>query len=611
MIDRALLLIGALAVTLGPLASHADEPVPFITHRDGKLYEGDQEFRFVSWNIPNLHNVEDAFEFFGTSPWRWPDAFEIADALETVHQMGGRVARTYVLSVRREGSDMGDNVHVIAPGEFNEEAFETLDLVLKIAAEKGVRVLIPLVDNWHWWGGAREYEAFRGKPKGSFWSDAEVIADFKQTIDHVVRRRNTLTGVRYCDDPTILGWETGNEVDATPEWTREIAAYLKQLDPNHLVVDGCSLHGIPTESLGDPHVDVVTTHHYPNTGNNNAEAVVAAIKTVGRKKAYFVGEFGFLPVDEAQRVFGTVVDGGASGALFWSLRFHRREGGFYWHHEASGGDVFKAYHWPTFPSGEEYREHLVMPMIREAAYRIRGLETPPMPVPATPTMLRPESPRLLSWQGSAGATGYDIQRASDASGPWTTIAEGVSDAAVQYRPLYADESAQPGTASYYRVIAKSETGTSPPSAAVGPIVANERLLVDEMAEPSRAASISGEVRFVTNEARKVQEDIHRLAMPAVSAVTYRIAGACRRVSVWVFAGSDPSLTIETSSDGGTFVAADSNIDSPSLGANDYGYLRPFLFTAKVTEADQGWIRLRTTAETPNDVQVSRVEIRHE
>ena len=59
----------------------AAEPMRFITHRDGKLYDGDAEFRFVSWNIPNLHCVEDAFDFLGDSPWRWPDEFEIAAAL--------------------------------------------------------------------------------------------------------------------------------------------------------------------------------------------------------------------------------------------------------------------------------------------------------------------------------------------------------------------------------------------------------------------------------------------------------------------------------------------------------------------------------------------------
>ncbi|MCG6923140.1 MAG: hypothetical protein LJF15_18950, partial [Acidobacteria bacterium] len=42
--------------------------------------------------------------------------------------------------------------------------------------------------------------------------------------------------------------------------------------------------------------------------------------------------------------------------LVWSLRSHRREGGFYWHSEPFGSGLFKAYHWPGFASGDDYDE---------------------------------------------------------------------------------------------------------------------------------------------------------------------------------------------------------------------------------------------------------------
>src|SRR5208283_5343902 len=91
-----------------------------------------------------------------------------------------------------------------------------------------------------------------------------LIADFKETIRFVLMRTNTLTGVRYGDDKAILCWETGNEISPTTEWTREMARYIKSLDTNHLVMDGRAWQLQP-ESLAMPEIDIVTTHHYPNS----------------------------------------------------------------------------------------------------------------------------------------------------------------------------------------------------------------------------------------------------------------------------------------------------------------------------------------------------------
>ena len=183
----------------------------FITVKGDKLMDGDAELRFISCNVPNLHYIEDYLPFSGTNQWRLPDEFEIRDALISIKQMGGKVARIYVFSVRKEG-DTVEIFHVEGPGKFNEEAFKTFDKVLQIANEVGIRLIVPFVDNWWWWGGPKEYAAFRGKPKDGFWTDEQLIADFKQTIEFVLNRTNTITGIPYKQDKAILAWETGNEI---------------------------------------------------------------------------------------------------------------------------------------------------------------------------------------------------------------------------------------------------------------------------------------------------------------------------------------------------------------------------------------------------------------
>ena len=583
----------------------------FVTRQGDKLYDGPEQLRFISWNIPNLLAIEDAFEFLGESPWKWPNEFEIRDALISARQMGGTVVRPYVITVFREGSDMGENVHVLGPGRFNEEAFRTLDLVLKVANEEGVRVIIPLVDNWKWMGGVDQYAAFRGKKGKEFWTDPQLIEDFKQTLRYIVNRRNSYTGQTYRDDKAIFGWETGNELDSTPEWTAEIAACLKQLDGNHLVIDGRSLHGMPLASLEIDDVDVVTTHHYPNLGNNAASVLKAAQLAKGRK-AYFVGEFGFLSLDEAQRVFDTVIDNDhISGALYWSLRFHRREGGFYWHHEPLGGDLFKAYHWPGFPSGDEYRERPVIDMICRNASRLNGVTTPSVK-PQAPTLLAIDHPGRISWRGSAGASGYDILRACSADGPWETIAEDVSDAAVQYRPLYCDTTAEPGKDYFYRVVARGPGGLSPPSNIVGPVAVKNRLLVDEMGDDSLLNGTAGHVEQVSNLSRRVQEDIHRKALGPGASITYRLDEPVSLVRVFLFSeNNDPPCTILASADGNQYEPLPVSKKTANRDAGDYGYLTPVLLEASVSRGDTRFIRIESTTKEGQpspELLISRVEI---
>jgi endo-1,4-beta-mannosidase len=250
--------------------------------------------------------------------------------------------------------------------------------------EQGIRVIVPLVDQWRWWGGIEQYAAFRDQPAESFWTDRRLIEDFKATIRHTLTRTNTLTGIRYCDDPTIFGWETGNELNSPEAWTHEIAAYLRALDPHHLIIDGRSMHGIAEYALRDDKIDVVTTHHYPSESSDMVEDVRVAIAAVDGRKPYFVGEFGFVPTTTIDRVFETVVDSSCSGALLWSLRFHSRDGGFYWHTETTARRLFKAYHWPGFESGQEYDESIVLERIKQFAYRIRGEQAPVLTAPAPP-----------------------------------------------------------------------------------------------------------------------------------------------------------------------------------------------------------------------------------
>ena len=579
----------------------------FITARGDQLLEGDKPFRFISFDLPNLQMIEDNMPFTETNPWRLPDEFEIRDGLMTVRQMGGTVVRTYVLSVVRTNDAPGTPRHVLGPGKFNEEAFRELDLVLKIANEQGIRLIIPLVDNWKWQGGRAEYAGFRGKSKDDFWSDPQLIADFKETIRFLLTRTNTFTGVRYCDDKAILCWETGNELSATTEWTREIARYIKSLDRNHLVMDGRAGQLQP-ELLALPEIDIVTTHHYPNSRRTTpfAQLIRENAAMAKGRKPYVVGEFGFVPTEQMNAAMQAIIDTGISGGLLWSLRFRDRDGGFYWHSEPAGGNLYKGFHWPGSTLGAAYDEINLMASVRRYAFAIRGLTPPPIPVPAPPGLLPIADAAAISWQGSVGAVSYTVERASKADGPWTVAGANIDESFVQYRPLFNDESALKGNW-YYRVRAKNKAGLSQPSNVVGPVAVTHATLVDELADFSKVHARQGQIRITTRDCRNAKEDAHRAAGNAGDALIYELPAPIEGFRVFTFFPHEVAdLKCSISDDGQTYHDIPTSKNEYFSGAGDYDYWKPALYHAEDVGGDAKFLKIELTGET----QIGRVEITH-
>ncbi len=582
----------------------------FITRSGDKLIEGDKQYRFISFNIPNLHLVEDNMAFEATNEWRFPDEFEISDALNTIKQMNGRVARTYVISICKKEGPNAIPCHVKKPGEFNEEAFRALDKVLEVANRVGVRVIIPLVDNWKWWGGVDQYAEYHGKSGDAFWTDPAIIEDFKKTVSFVINRRNTYTGTLYKDDKSILAWETGNEIFCPYSWTKQIAAHIKSLDSNHLIWDGLYIGAkeIQAEALDDPNIDIVSSHHYP--GQNTAgQKMVEDIKKfrnqIAGKKVYIVGEFGFITPPEIQNVLDTVIAEGVSGAMIWSLRFHNRDGGFYWHSEPASASLYNPYHYPGFPSGEGWNETATLKVMRAKAFEIQGLKEPPIAVPAAPRLLPIATTSQISWQGSVGATAYDVERATQINGPWTVVGKDVDDTWVRYRPLFTDTGALPGSTYFYRVRAKNLSGTSSPSNVVGPVHVTDKYVIDEMIDFSRIETREGKLSLESANARPYREDPHRIKGSAGDSIVYRTTDTLRSVIVFtLMEGDEKEFEFYLSADGKTFEKVKPAISRYPSEGNLYGYKLPVKYGLVDIKQRATFVKIVFTG----DAQISRVEL---
>ncbi len=327
-----LLCLGGLLLLQALFSAPAAEPVgrPFVTRVGDTLREGDREFRFVSFNLPGLHINENPV-WHRITPW------EQEDGVRSIAQMGGRVVRIYTLSISGGRRNAAGPSHVKAPGLYDEELLRDFDSLVALCGKHGVRLIIPFIDEWEWWGGIGEFAQLHGRTKKEFYSDPELQRSFRDLVRTLVTRVNTVTGVAYCDDPTILAWESGNELRDDPEeWVCALAAYVKQLAPRQLFQDG---HCGPREKVvADANVDLLTNHYY-REGDYAAWARRDRELTRGRKP-FYVGEY---DPRRGEGLVEEVLRNGSAGILTWSLRGHAKEGGFFHHSDP----LF--YHWPLRP----------------------------------------------------------------------------------------------------------------------------------------------------------------------------------------------------------------------------------------------------------------------
>ena len=539
----------------------------FITRRGNKLYDGEKEFRFIGANMPGLVLPYD-YTLSLPERMRLPTAWEQEDAFKTLDQMNGRVVRTWNLPICSPKAQPQPWHYVLGPGKFNEAAFKVLDNLLALANRYGVRVILDFTaDSGDYLGGIGTYAEWRGKKRAEFWTDPQLAEDYKATVRSVLTRTNSITGVAYRDDKAVLAWQFGNEMhSATDVWLSEMAAYIKSLDQNHLVSETRHRPGQPL--MVDPNIDLVTRHLYSNYRGVEGgwpAAIRAELAKLGGARPMFIGEFG--PYIDGKmfthdNVVGKLVEfldsvqsePGLCGALLWSMYFHHNDGGFYWHQIMTYPAVW-SYHWPGFPSADAQREIGVMAAMRTAAFKIQGLPLTPVPVPGVPELLPIGEVPLLSWRGSAGASGYDIERAPRADGQWKIVAANVSDGDVAYRPLFSDTAARAGETWFYRVTARNGTGASAPSNVVGPVTVKRACFVDELQDFSRVAAKSEGLRLNNDYNALYAEYLFRAQGNTGDWLSYQIPGRMESVKVTAFFAKEIcDLKLEVSSDGKTFTS---------------------------------------------------------
>jgi len=456
MLIAILMLAGLTALPAAAQSAHSED---FVQRAGTKLTLSGEPFRYSGPNIEWL-GLEGYGPHDPMGP-RYPSRFEIDDAFATAAEMGARVARAQT---------MGDTVGCalcIEPelGQFSEAGFQASDYALVAAKRNGMRIIITLIGDCATCngGGIGQYLAW-GKKRNfqDFFTDPALIAAYEKHVDAVLNHVNTITGVRYKDDPTILAWEDCNmcglialltgggpgALGQVSDWVETIGQHIKQQDSRHLYLDTSGIFRAYPKVLDNKSPDLMTFEYYPHwdallgTGEHTTAASFTrdAAAVTGHGKAFIVNEFGWDRTDWAtqqdlQNVLDTLAkDPNVSGDDFWALQAHAENFGFqlipanvtnHAYAELGESGQWWALYYPGVTTIVNTRDDMAAraQQLRAHAYAMAGAAVPKHATPPPPVITSIVFGSLVAWRGSAGAIRYSIERIDASTKEWKTICD--------------------------------------------------------------------------------------------------------------------------------------------------------------------------------------------
>ncbi|RLN96133.1 hypothetical protein BBJ28_00025023, partial [Nothophytophthora sp. Chile5] len=212
---------------------------------------------FVTTSGTTFEADGSPFYIFGTNAYwaseiQWSET-DLATIFDTMGTNDLTVCRTWGFADLTEAGTAPYNIvyqlwdNGNATVNTDDNGLGYFDLVVAAAKAAGVKLVVPLVNNWSDYGGMDVYvQQLGGTYHDDFYTDETIKAAYKSYVETFV--------TRYADEETIMAWELCNEcrcagsgtlaesgscTSATiNDWMTEMSAYIKTLDSNHLVASG-------------------------------------------------------------------------------------------------------------------------------------------------------------------------------------------------------------------------------------------------------------------------------------------------------------------------------------------------------------------------------------
>ena len=218
-----------------------------------------------------------------------------------------------------------------SPEELNRRILEGLDFLLVELAKRDLTVVLVLNNFMPWSGGMAQYVAWASQTSipyagemtnwdgyfqytQQFYLLDDAMAASYTVAEAVVRRHNSLSGVAYADDPTIMAWELAQMPRAMRvqheyrNWVRRFSRRIKNWDANHLITLGSEGNTPFPEYVGNSftadhspdEIDYTTVHIWPQDWrwyDPDGASTSSVLRAVTKAKAYLLDH-----VDAAEKM---------------------------------------------------------------------------------------------------------------------------------------------------------------------------------------------------------------------------------------------------------------------------------------------------------------------
>ncbi|MEO8416077.1 MAG: glycosyl hydrolase [Ginsengibacter sp.] len=262
----------------------------FVSVKQHHFYRNDQLYYYIGtnyWYGGLLALKKDKQQ--GIARLRTELDFLQSHGATNLRVLAGSEGRGLINGVARVGPPLQPEEGVFDPG-----FLKGMDNLLYELGKRKMTAVIYLSNNWNWSGGFLQYlkwngliadSAFSknipwsetGKYTSMFYDCEKCTTDYLKQVRYIIGHTNYLTHKKYSQDPAIMAWELANEprpmrasaVNSYKEFISNAAAFIKKLDPNHLVTTGTEGY-MSTDNIqlykdihDDKNINYLTIHIWP------------------------------------------------------------------------------------------------------------------------------------------------------------------------------------------------------------------------------------------------------------------------------------------------------------------------------------------------------------